>query len=210
MQETVTYVSDEQILELRSGRVGVQTLEDVLSHRLPSFYRTAHRLLGNLADTEDAVQDALLSAFKHLHQFNGQSQMSTWVISIVSNSARMQLRKRLRRMHMSFNDPTSDKQDYSLSERLADNRPNPEEECQWAELKARLRECAAQLSPTLRRTFQLRELQGLSVQETARILQVSEGTVKAHLHRARAKLTRMMRGAFVPTASIKEKKLWNS
>lgn len=209
MQETVTYVSDDQTLELPGVRIGYQALEDVLSHRLPSFYRTAYRLLGNAADTEDAVQDALLSAYKHLHQFNGQSQVSTWVTSIVSNSARMQLRRRLSRLHMSL-DTISDRKEYSLSERLADNRPNPEEEYQWVELKARLREFVAHLSPRLRKTFQLCELQGLSVHETARILQVSEGTVKAQLHRARAKLTRMMRRGFVPPASIKEKKLWNS
>lgn len=205
MPRTVTYVSDKEILELPGGRIGLQALEDVLTERLPSFYRTAHRLLGNVADTEDAVQDALLSAYKHLHQFNGQSQMSTWVTSIVNNSALMQLRKRPRRMHMSLDGPISDKHEYWLSEQLPDSRPNPEEECQWAELKARLRECAAQLSPVLRRAFQLRELQGLSVQETARILQVSEGTVKAQLHRARTRLSRMMRRAYAPNASIKDK-----
>jgi len=197
MQVATVEAVGEPFLEGLGGRTGLQELEDVLSHRLSSFYRTAHRVLGNAADAEDAVQDALLSAYKHLHQFNGQSQMSTWVTSIVTNSALMQLRKRSRRMHMSLDEPTSDEQEYSLSERLADDRQNPEEECQWAELKARLREFASQLSPRLRSTFQLRELQGLSVHETARILQIPVGTVKAQLSRARAQLTRKMRRASV-------------
>ena len=188
----------EQILDVLSGRTGPQAIEAVLSHRLPSFYRTAYRFLGNAADAEDAVQDALLSAYKHLHEFRGESQMSTWLTAIVSNCARMQLRRRTRHTHVSLNEPISEEQEYSPSERLADNRANPEDECQKAELKARLRELAALLSPALRRTFQLRTLQGLSIRETASILEVAEGTVKAQLSRARAKLRRSMRARFAP------------
>jgi RNA polymerase sigma-70 factor (ECF subfamily) len=171
-------------------------MEDVLSHRLPSFYRTAYRFLGNAADAEDAVQDALLSAYKHLNEFRGQAQMSTWLTVIVSNCARMHLRRRPRHLHLSLDEPITEEQEYRLSERLADNRPSPEDECQESELKARLRELAAQLSPALRKSFQLHELQGLSIQETAGILGVSEGTVKAQLSRARAKLTHSMRRGF--------------
>jgi RNA polymerase sigma-70 factor (ECF subfamily) len=196
MQEAEAFIPGEQILGVLNDRTGLQAMEDILSHRLPSFYRTAYRFLGNAADAEDAVQDALLSAYKHLTEFRGQAQMSTWLTVIVKNCARMQLRRRPRHPHMSLDEPISEQQEYSVSERLADNRANPEDECQEAELKARLRELAAQLSPALRRTFQLRELQGLSVQETASILEVSEGTVKAQLSRARAKLTRSMRQGF--------------
>jgi RNA polymerase sigma-70 factor (ECF subfamily) len=108
----------------------------------------------------------------------------------------MQLRRRPRHLHVSLDEPMSEDQEYSMSERLADNRANPEDECQETELKARLRELTAQLSPALRRTFELRELQGLSLHETAIILEVPEGTVKARVSRARAKLTRSMRRGF--------------
>src|SRR6266852_9406683 len=66
-------------------------LQRVLSLYLPSFYRSALRVLGNRDDAEDAVQEALLAAYKHLHQFRGQSQMSTWLTTIVCNCARMPL-----------------------------------------------------------------------------------------------------------------------
>ena len=111
--------------------------------------------------------------------------------------ARMQLRRRPHHMQISLDEPMCENE-LSLSERLADVRRNPEDEYQEAELKARLRESASQLSPTLRTTFQLRELQELSVRETAGVLNLTEGTVKAHLHRARAKLTRSMRCALDP------------
>jgi RNA polymerase sigma-70 factor (ECF subfamily) len=197
MQEAEAYMRGEQMLGVLNGRTGAQAMEDVLSRRLPSFYRTAYRFLGNAADAEDAVQDALLSAYKHLHEFRGQSQMSTWLTVIVRNCARMQLRRRPRHLHMSLDEPIGEEQEYSMAERLADSRANPEDECQEAELKARLRELTAQLSPALRRSFQLHELQGLSIQDTASILQVAQGTVKAQLSRARAKLTRSMRQGFV-------------
>ena len=71
-----------------------QELDSVVSRYLPMFYRRAFRLLGNMADAEDAVQDALLSAYKHLGQFRGQAQLSTWLTTIVTNAALMKLRRR--------------------------------------------------------------------------------------------------------------------
>jgi RNA polymerase sigma-70 factor (ECF subfamily) len=81
----------------------------------------------------------------------------------------------------------------SLWEGLADTRPSPEEVFRNCELTLRLRRCTALLSPTLRKTFQLRVVDGLSTVETARILGVPHGTVKAQLARARAKIARNMR-----------------
>jgi RNA polymerase sigma-70 factor, ECF subfamily len=170
----------------------VSSMEDVLSQRGRSFYRSAYRVLGNSADAEDAVQDALLSAYKHLDQFRGQSQMSTWLSSIVINAAKMQLRRRPRQMHVSVDEPVGETQELSLLERLACDGPSPEEECRNFEFRARLNNSLRQLSATLRETFQLRELDGLTTRETARILAVPDGTVKARLARARAKLRKLM------------------
>jgi RNA polymerase sigma-70 factor (ECF subfamily) len=61
-------------------------LDDVVARNLPMFYRRAFRYLGNVPDAEDAVQDALVSAYKHLAQFRGQAQMSTWLSAIVTNA----------------------------------------------------------------------------------------------------------------------------
>src|ERR1700751_6133351 len=167
-------------------------LQRVLSLYLPSFYRCALRVLGNRDDAEDAVQEALLAAHKHLHQFKGQSQMSTWLTTIVSNCARMQLRKRPRQIHIPLDEQIGAEQRYFVSESLADARPSPEDENRNSELAAYLRQCTAQLSPKLRRTFQLRVVDGLSIFETAQVLGVPLGTVKAQLARARRNLARYM------------------
>jgi RNA polymerase sigma-70 factor (ECF subfamily) len=174
-------------------------LQRVLSLSSPSFYRCALRLLGNRADAEDAVQEALLAAHRHLHQFRGQSQMSTWLTTIVCNCARMQLRKRPRQIHTSLDEQIGEEQRYFISERLADPRPSPEDEFRNSELTARLRKCTALLSSTLRRTFQLRVVDGLSILETAQVLGVAQGTVKAQLARARAKIARHMRRVLAPS-----------
>jgi RNA polymerase sigma-70 factor (ECF subfamily) len=185
---------------MASGQVGIaryeaaaRELQEILPQRLPSFYRIAYRLLGNVEDAEDAVQDALLAAHKNLKQFRRNAQMSTWLTAIVCNSARMQLRKRPRHTHVSLDSRIGEEQEYSLSEILKDGRPNPEEECHGSKLEARLIKSVARLSPTLQKTFQLRYVDQLSVSETARVLGVPIGTVKAQTTRARAKLLNSMR-----------------
>jgi len=173
-------------------------LQRVLSLYLPSFYRCALRVLGNRADAEDAVQEALLAAHKHLHQFRGQSQMSTWLTTIVCNCARMQLRKRPRQVHAPLDEQIGEEQRYLLYERLADAGPSPEDACRTSELAAHLRKCTSLLSPSLRRTFQLRVMDGLSIFETAQVLGLPHGTVKAQLARARRKLARYMQRVLEP------------
>jgi len=115
-----------------------QTLQQVLSNCLPSLYRRAFRILHNAADAEDAVQDALLAAYTHMGQFRGRSQMSTWLSAIVHNCACMQLRKRARRVHLPLEEQNAEAYELSLSERLADQRPGPEEECRQSELSRAL------------------------------------------------------------------------
>jgi RNA polymerase sigma-70 factor (ECF subfamily) len=166
----------------------------IVSHCLPSLYRYAHRLLGNRTDAEDAVQDALLAAYKHLNQFRGDAQLSTWLTTIVINCARMHLRKRSRYIHVSLDSRIGEEQECPLSDILVDDRPNPEDECHRSTLNARLMKSAAQLSPTLRKTFHLRFVDHLSIVQTARVLGVPTGTVKAQTARARAKLRKAMRG----------------
>jgi RNA polymerase sigma-70 factor (ECF subfamily) len=170
---------------------GAQELDSVVFRCLPMFYKRAFRFLGNAADAEDAVQDALLSACRHLGQFKGQAQLSTWLTAIVTNAARMQLRRR-RGSYLPLDEKQGD-EGLTLSERLPDSKPSPEEVCYAAEARNQLAESLKQLSPRLRRTFQLRDIDGLTTKQAAHVLGVPEGTVKARQARARAKLAGMIR-----------------
>lgn len=188
------YVERLRKVPLDATKPSTAEMSSVLSHCLPSLYRYAYRFLGNTADAEDAVQDALLAAYKHRNQFRGDAQLSTWLTTIVINCARMHLRKRSRYTHVSLDSRIGDEQEYPLADILADHRPNPEDECRRSRLNARLMKSAGQLSPTLRKTFHLRFVDHLSVCETARVLGVPIGTVKAQTARAKAKLRKLVRG----------------
>src|SRR5579872_3562520 len=198
MQNTNAYVATEEREEIPNEGKAAQQLEQILAGGLPPLYRRAYRILGNTADAEDAVQDALLAAYTHLDQFRGQAKISTWLTTILLNCARLQLRRRPRHIHVSIDESSEDLQPTSVSERLADDRPNPEDQCRESELRERLTHFHRQLSPTLRRTFLLRDVDGLSIRETARILGVPRGTVKAQSARARKRLKELMRHTLKP------------
>jgi RNA polymerase sigma-70 factor (ECF subfamily) len=171
----------------------IQELTDIFIRNLPSFYAQALRRLGNAADAEDAVQDAYLSAYTHVDQFRGQARMSTWLTAIVINSALMKLRRRPRQLHIPLDAPDREREHQAFSDTIPDRQPNPEEICQKWEFTQWLAMLSKRLSPTLRRTFQMRDVDGLSIRETAKRLGVPHGTVKGRVARARAHLKQMVR-----------------
>src|SRR6201987_6495548 len=126
MQNTNAYVASEEREEIPNEGKAAQQLEQILAGGLFPLYRRAYRILGNTADDEDAVQDALLAAYTHLDQFRGQAKISTWLTTIVLNCARLQLRRRPRHIHVSIDESSEDLQPTSVSERLLDERPNPQ------------------------------------------------------------------------------------
>ena len=167
----------------------VQELTDVITSHTPRFRRIALGHLSNVADAEDAVQDALLSAFTHVYEFRGQAKMSTWLTTIVINSARMK-RRRLACMKLALHE--NDGQQDLLEDAVLETRPGPEEAYRERETAERLAHTSSRLSPTLRRAFQLRNVDGLSIREMADLLGVPTGTVKARLTRARMRLREMI------------------
>ena len=198
MQNTNAKVGAVERDEISSEEGAAQQLDQILASGLLPLYRRAYRILNNAADAEDAVQDALLAAYTHLHQFRGQAQISTWLTTIVLNCARLQLRRRQGHVHVSLGESIEELQPLSVSERIADHRPSTEDEYGESELSTRLTHLHRQLSPTLRKTFLLRDVEGLSIRETARILGVPTGTVKAQSARARKRLKELMRHTLTP------------
>jgi len=170
----------------------VQELTHVITHHSARFRRIALGHLSNVADAEDAVQDALLSALTHVHQFRGQAKMSTWLTTIVINSARMKLRRRVTWVQLAL-DETDGQRDLPLEDTVSDKRPGPEEAYREREIAETLAQATSRLSPTLRTTFQLRDIDGLSIRETADLLGVPAGTVKARLARARTRLKEVIK-----------------
>jgi RNA polymerase sigma-70 factor, ECF subfamily len=192
MQAQLAYIGDERSTVAHVCEQHATQLENAVSHYLPALYRRAYRYVGNPDDAEDAVQDALLSAYKHLDQFKATAKMTTWLTTIVTNSALTQLRRRSSHPHVSLNEQFNHEQDYFLSDTLADAKPNPEEECASSESNGFLMQFLSELSPSLRQAIQLRYLDGLTINEAARILEVPLATMKSRVWRARAQLKRRM------------------
>jgi RNA polymerase sigma-70 factor, ECF subfamily len=167
-------------------------LEDAISRYSPTLFRVALRRLRNIEDAEDAVQDALLSAYKHIDQFEGRSQLSTWLTTIVSNVALMKLRRYSRQEMLSL-DQDQFSEGAALARELKDARPNPEKICAQAEMDEKLRRALDQLSPKQRSAIQMCDLDGFSVREAAHALGISTNTLKSRVSRARGSLGVLLR-----------------
>lgn len=150
-----------------------------------SVFLAARSILQNEHDAEEAAQDAVLKAFTHLDNFRGDSKFSTWLIQIVINEARMKRRKDRKHLYDSLDEQQQDEdRDYTPQD-LADWREIPSEALQRKELREALQKAIQGLAPIYREVFMLRDVQQLSITETAAVLRVTEATVKTRLLRAR-------------------------
>ena len=149
-----------------------------------SVYRMALSFMKNEADAEDVAQESFLKAFRKLADFRGQAKFSTWLISITLNEARGRLR-RLGIVRMESLDETPEEGGHISPALLRDWREVPSEALERKEIRKMLEEAIASLSPLYRDVLILRDVEELSVDETAIALTITPGTVKVRLHRAR-------------------------
>ena len=192
MQQQQAHIGGQENPGVPVSERGTKELEDAVSRYLPTLYRRAYRYVGDPHDAEDAVQDALLSAYKHLDQFRATAKITTWLTTIVTNSALTQLRRRPRQAQVSLDEPLPGEHDVRLSDKLMHVGPSPEGECIQSDLHGHLLQSVMELSPSLRKTIQLFYLDGLNTREIAQTLGVPQGTVKARMSRARSQLKRLM------------------
>jgi RNA polymerase sigma-70 factor, ECF subfamily len=150
-------------------------------------YAAAFAILRNEADAEDVAQEAVLKAFKHIGQFRAEARFSTWLTQITINEAHMWRRKQ----HASVMEPIVDRKDeegnYTPRD-FADWREIPLETLERKEVRQKLGEALASLGEKYREIFVLRDMQHLSIEETAKILGISTASVKTRLLRARLML----------------------
>lgn len=152
------------------------------------IYRLALKMLGHEQDAEDVLQNTFLKALQHIGGFEGRSSLSTWLYRIAANEALMLLRKKRPEIEMTDTEP----EDEELSEyepiQFVDWCCLPEHEMLSAEARKQLDGAIQVLPEKLRIVFLLRDIEGLSIQETGQALNLSETAVKTRLLRARLKL----------------------
>jgi len=150
-------------------------------------YTAAFAILRNAADAEEVAQEAILKAFANIKQFRAESKFSTWLIQIAVNEARMRRRKN----HADVMEPIADRPDEAGSyvpRDFADWREIPSETLERKEIREKLTAALASLSEIYRDVFVLRDMQHLSIEETAEALKISTASVKTRLLRARLML----------------------
>src|SRR6202035_4877327 len=150
-------------------------------------YSAAFAILRNEADAEDVAQEAVLKAFKHIRQFRAEARFSTWLIQITVNEARMRLRKDHARIMEAMVDQ-QDEEDHYIPRDFADWREIPSETLERSEIRDALTRALASLNEKYQEVFVLRDVQHLSIAETAKSLGIFSAAVKTRLLRARLML----------------------
>ena len=184
------YPDDDAFL-VEASRQGDTQAFDTLARRYQErIFRVACRITRDPSVAEDVRQSSLLNAFQRLHQFEGRSKFSTWVLRIAINTSLMSLRRRTHREVSIDDDRGADGE--SVAHEFPTGSPNPEQICLRSELRTTLNAAVDRLSPRLKAVFLLHSVEGLSGREIASELGVTEVAVKVRLHRARARLKSML------------------
>lgn len=188
------------LTRLRSG--DAEAFEELVRTHSGRMLSVARRYLDCEQDARDAVQEALVSAFKAIGDFNGNSQLSTWLHRIVVNCALMKLRSRGRRPEECLDDllPTFDETGHRVEPGPAWCE-HPEEKMERTERAALVRRCIMMLPAGHRNVLMLRDIEELDTEETARVLGITENAAKIRLHRARQALRTLLDPHFQSKAS---------
>jgi len=197
MQDTLNkpMAQNEEDLVRKALAGDSKALDSLFARDNRALYQTALRLLGNAEDAEDALQEGLLAAYRNLPRFQGRSKFSTWLTRIVINAALMRRRSQKSRPAVSLDEWLTSEETAAPRDLLADAGPNPEQIYAKREIAGLIEEGLRSLSPVLRKAFRMRELEGLSAEETAAALGVSRNALKARLWRARHLLTERLKAS---------------
>jgi len=155
-------------------------------------YLTVFSILKNETDAEDAAQEAVINAYRHLDSFRAESKFSTWLTTIAINEGRKRLRRAKGATFESIDEQEEDKGGDYTPAPLTDWREIPQNVLERKELREALRKAIAELPDKYRQVFILRDLEGFSTEDTAQMLGISIATVKVRLHRARMMLQKRL------------------
>lgn len=155
-------------------------------------YLTVLSIVKNETDAEDAAQEAVINAYRHLSSFRAEAKFSTWLTTIAINEGRKRLRKAKGAAESSIEEEAEEKEGDYTPASLTDWREIPLELLERKELREALRKAVAELPDIYRQIFTLRDLEELSIEETAQALGVNPGIVKVRLHRARIMLQKKL------------------
>lgn len=159
-----------------------------------AVFSAAMAVLNDPADAEEVAQEACLKAFANIHRFRCEAKFSTWLVQITINEARLKRRKDRKHLYESVDEPLNNAEGEYFPKDFADWREIPSETLRRKELREALQRALAALPSKYREVLILRDVQHLSIEETANVLGITTGNVKTRLLRARLQ----MRDALAP------------
>jgi len=173
----------------------VTTFEELVTKYDRRLFRIAYGVTHNREDAQDVVQESFLKAYQHLADFRGASQLSTWLIRITVNEALTKLRKRRTAREVSVDADFETDSDMPPLE-IVDWAPNPEQSYRASELREILTGVLEKLEPVSRAVFVLRDIEGLTIDETTAAMNMSTSGVKARLWRVRLEIRQRLNTFF--------------
>ena len=168
----------------------------VSQHR--RIYGICYRFTGSSSDAEDLTQDVFLKVYRNLASFDTQKgSFQTWMATLARNLLvdhfrRTRLDRATDSLDAGLSNDTEGAGGATLVDRLADPRPSQEDHAAGLELKVRIQQALAQLSPELREAVVFRDLEDMDYKEIAQVLRIPEGTVKSRISRGRGELARLL------------------
>ncbi len=182
------------VAELKAG--SENAYEWLIAHYHQPVYGLVYRILNDSADAADTTQEVFLKVFRGIKRFNGQASLKTWIYRIAlheaSNQRRWWFRHKRRETSMEGVPGEDESQSFGLKETLIDEHESPFDLAAHEEIRSKVEEELAQVPEPFRTTLVLRDIEGLSYEEIAEILQVSLGTVKSRLMRGRFALKKRL------------------
>jgi RNA polymerase sigma-70 factor, ECF subfamily len=185
---------DEPRLVAAAKSGDAAAFEELVNRYEKKIFRLTMNITRNHEDAEDAMQDAFMKAYSHLSNFQEDSRFYTWLVRIAANEALMRLRKR-RPNQFSLDEPIEGDDDL-IPREIEDWGPSPEQRYAQSEMQEILNHVIDQLAPDFRVVFLLRDVEGLSTEETAEAVGISVPAVKSRLLRARLKLRQKLNRYF--------------
>jgi RNA polymerase sigma-70 factor (ECF subfamily) len=200
-QTDSTGASDEALIA-RAKERDFEAFETLIARYEDKVYRLAFRFVRNETEAKEIVQDTLLSVWRKLDSFKGDSQFGSWLFRVTANAALMRLRSQRRHAEVSTEElppgflDTNQSTFGQITSQGENWSKRPDEELQSEELRGQIQAAVDDLPEIYRTVFLVRDVDGLSTEETAEALGLSIPTVKTRLHRARMALREAIGGHF--------------
>jgi RNA polymerase sigma-70 factor (ECF subfamily) len=175
-------MSEERALIARLREGDTEALREIVERYESRIFALIHGIVRDAHEVEDIAQEVFLKVYSRIGAFDERSQFYTWLYRVAVNAAKDHVKHRRRRPSIPWNDEAD----------LPSGDPDPASEAEASETRRRVRDAIGSLPLRYREVLSLREIDGMTYTEIARVLRISIGTVESRLHRARARLKRRL------------------